>query len=293
MIIEKEGLELIRPKRSLYCRRVRLGASSDSPGRFHLVFLHGTCAASAQYDSLLKALDDKSISCNCFLYDMVGCGKTPVVKDWEAYHTDESVKDLEAIVKGKVKGLNNNNPIILIGHSYAPTIIMRFIHQRYRANLHPNIKGCILLSTAIHGGPLPLPEGGHPIMNLPVFILKCLQPSLTNKFLELAFHSTADPAMVQEAKQANNQNNMWAAKAYHKHHQFASLKEAKSLHQLPVLLIHGQDDGIIPLAGGQHLADVLQTKCVVISEASHQVMQEQPMEVEEAIVQWGELEALK
>jgi pimeloyl-ACP methyl ester carboxylesterase len=273
MIVKKEGLETIRPGRNLHCRRQHLGSSKPLA---NLVFVHGTCASSAQYDRLLEALDDGSISCNCFLYDAIGCGKSPIDQEWKAYHTDESVKDLEAILDDE-KSL----PTILIGHSYAPTIFMRYLHRKQSNN---NIKGCILLSTAIHGGPLRVPDGGHPVFRLPVFILECVQPSLTKSFLQLAYHPNCDPALLEAAKDANNSNSMFVAKAYHRHHQFATVEEAKALQHLPVLILHGQDDGIVPVeGGGQHVADVVQTNCVVISGASHQVMEERPKEVAEAM----------
>ena len=50
---------------------------------------------------------------------------------------------------------------------------------------------------------------------------------------------------------------------------------------LPVLILHGASDGVIPKEGGQHLADCLGEHSVfkVVDNASHQVMEERPLQV--------------
>jgi len=278
MRVVKEGVESIRPGRNLFYRELHLGTGSEI-ATFNLVMLHGTCASSAQFDFLLCSLQEKDLSACCYLYDAVGCGRSPTLSDYAAYHTDEQVLDLKAIMDTRI---DPSRPTILLGHSYAPTIIMRYLCQ----NDDSRVKACIFLSTAIIGGPLPITNGGHPLFGLPVPVLKCIQPWLTKEFLKMAFDPSADAALVEASRVASNKNSMCICKWYQKHHQFAILEEAKAVSHLPVLIMHGVSDGIIPKEGGQHLADSIGEYAAfkIIEMASHQVMEERPDEVAKEVM---------
>jgi pimeloyl-ACP methyl ester carboxylesterase len=271
MKIVKEGIEEIRSGRSLFCREIQLGGETS---KFNLVLLHGTCAASAQFDLLLDALEKEGLSSHCYLYDAVGCGRSPMLPTFDAYHTNEQILDLKAILDTRIE---QTRPTLILGHSYAPTIILRYLAQ----NKQSCVRACIFLSTAIHGGPLPIPDGGHPIFKLPVFLLKCLQPTLTKGFLQIAFDPSADPALIEASRVSSNKFDMAMCQWYHRHHQFANQEEAMAAKALPVLILHGVSDGVIPKEGGQHLADCLGENSVfkLVDNASHQVMEERPLQV--------------
>jgi pimeloyl-ACP methyl ester carboxylesterase len=243
-----------------------------------LLFLHGTCASSSQYNGLLQALADgldPGTAIYCHLYDAISCGKSPLVKDWGSYHTDQGVLDLKAVIDSK---LNKAVPTILVGHSYAPTVIIRYLH---RHGVPSNVKGCILLSSAMAGKVNPIPNGGHPIFNLPVFVLRCLQSSMTKSFLEMAYHPNTSPDLIQAANDSNSGNDMYMAKAYHTHHLWVTAAECASLHeQVPILVLHGKDDRILPAEAGECLADAVKAKrFLTVDETSHQVLEEKPAEV--------------
>ena len=269
----------VRPGRILFHRSETLG-SSTSPPKMQMLLLHGTCASSSQYNSLLQALSgilEESIICHRF--DAISCGNSPLVQEWEAYHTDQAVLDLAAITE---KEIDTSLPTVIIGHSYAPTTIIRFFH---RHGIPSNMKGCIFLSSGISGPVNPIPDGGHPIFRLPVVILRCLQPSLTKSFLKLAYHPKTSQTLIEEASKSNHGNDMYMVKAYHRHHQWATNEECTALHGVPVLIIHGKDDKILPLEAGMHLADVVHaTRIITVDEASHQVMEEKQVDVAQHIV---------
>lgn len=273
------GLKEVRPGRILFHRSEILGSSS-APPKIQMLLLHGTCASSSQYNNVLKALSEileESIVCHRF--DAISCGNSPLVREWEAYHSDQAVLDLAAIIE---KEIDPSLPTVIIGHSYAPTIIIRFFH---RHGIPTNIKGCVFLSSGISGPVNPIPDGGHPIFRLPVVILRCLQPSLTKSFLQLAYHPKTSPSLIEEASKSNNGNNMYMAKAYHRHHQWATNDECTALHGVPVLVLHGKDDKILPLEAGMYLADVVHaTRIITVDETSHQVMEEKPKDVAQHIV---------
>lgn len=116
-------------------------------------------------------------------------------------------------------------------------------------------------------------------MKLPVFLLRCLQTRMTETFLKNAFHPSTDPALVETSRVACNKNNMAVCKYYQRHHQFATQQELSMIKMLAVLVLHGDSDGIIPKEGGQHLADCLGGVFRVVDSASHQLMEERPLEV--------------
>lgn len=168
----------IRPGRKLFCRHSIIGSQQqDQPGyqednatvvvdqrrqrRRHLVFIHGTVASQDQYLPLLKALDDDishdevGIIIHCWLYDAVGCGKSPAIHNkvggsssssssqQKDYSDEEQVQDLHAFMMKlvlpemmKTKGLPSTTTttrtihepeLFMIGHSYGPTWIFKWM----------------------------------------------------------------------------------------------------------------------------------------------------------------------
>jgi abhydrolase domain-containing protein 8 len=152
-------------------------------------------------------------------------------------------------------------PTVVISGSYAASFIIRMLAQQKE---NTNVAACIFLSSALKGGPVPLHYGGHPVFKLPVFILKCLQPFLTNEFIRLAYHPEADPALVATFRNASNANDMYICKAYHVHHDWVTMEEATSnIGGVPCLVIHGRGDRVIAVEGGQHLADTVKGKLLI------------------------------
>lgn len=244
-----------------------------------MLLMHGSCASSSQYSGLLQAMAetlDQPIVCH--LFDAISCGKSPLVRDWKAYHTDQAVLDLKAILEQE---MDTSLPTVLIAHSYAPTIIIRHMH---RHGTPSNVKGFVFLSSGMSGDANPIRDGGHPIFRLPIIVLRFLQPSMTKSFLEAAYHPKTTGELIEEASKSNSGNDMYMAKAYHTHHQWATKDECAALHGLPVLGLHGRDDKILPAEAGQQLADFIKAKNFVkLEDTSHQVMEEKPMDVAQHI----------
>ena len=316
-----EGIEEIRPGRRIFLRRERISSSNDRPTtaahhhtRFvQLVWVHGLLATERQYALVLQALRTKlkegtsskqSIVLDCVLYDWLGCGQSPppLSKNKSIFSKEETVRDLAAALE---KYVQKDIPTILIGHSYGPSIILSALKEPAERNL----VGMVWISTGLHpddqSSPTLPPDGGHPIMKLPTIILSCLQSRLTEAFIQMAIHP--DFTDIQQAvREDSNQNDMWMAKCYHTLVQFGRFQE---LQDLPTtlhrhLVIHGVDDGIIPLQEGQDLANQLRRRnsngddqprqhdveLVAIDKASHMVLLEQPQAVADAI--WGFLERI-
>jgi pimeloyl-ACP methyl ester carboxylesterase len=323
------SLHEIRPGRTLFVQKAVLGRGPTTPQEastslVNLVCVHGTCASHEQFHKLHEALQShlvhptsnkisspeesqhhhNDVVINCYSYDAVGCGQSPVIQDWDAYRTSEAVLDLQALLqKIQQETERHNVPTILMGHSYGPNVILKLLLQLQEKSQDdvndpkPNVKGLILMSTGCKGGPFPLHDGGHAIMKLPLIVLQCLQPTLTKEFIKLAYHPETPSHVVEASRRHSNGNSMWVAKAYHQHHEWITSHQAKQAvyydnidddgttstrQPLPCLVLHGTTDGILPLEAGRFVADQLQADFISIEPASHQVMEEQPDQVAQA-----------
>lgn len=173
------------------------------------------------------------------------------------------------------------------------------------------LSGCVFLSTAVRGGSgaqqLPLPDGGHILLRaLPVPILRCLQSAMTEAFIKMAVYdskqknnnnededededSHKNTELLKTAIRADsNRNDIRIAQAYHRNHLWASASShLNSVRRMtgPTLIVHGADDGVIPVTCAQYLHHQLpQSKFVVIEKASHMVMLEQAPQVAKEII---------
>ena len=286
MMIEEHfrGLVAVRPGRSLLVRKVRLGNAISVPSTktLQLVLVHGTCGTQAQYDFLLASLsiqvqelnetaNERKVSLECLLYDCLGCGESAVSTNLMDYTRDESCADLQALVATHT---DPKLPLIFVGHSYGPNLFLNLAEPAL-----PNVMAYVFLGSAVRTPSLPHPDGGHSIFCLPLFLLKCLQPSLNKAFVQQAVHPRN--TKIQQLSLDECQHNvMGIAKAYHTQTQWTRPDRVLQVtHDKPCLVIHGEDDLIIPICAAQELANLLEAPLFAVSVASHLVMMEQPDEV--------------
>jgi pimeloyl-ACP methyl ester carboxylesterase len=284
-------LKEVRPGRTLFIRKVAAGPS-NTPSVLTIVALHGTCASESQYAPLLQSLDDALTEMDrsvvVWLYDNVGCGSSPVLEEWDGYSNENFALDLQAILTNLVlPDHDSTTPCVLLGHSYSPTIILEMMNRYPVQDL--SIQGFIFASSAIRSRKdrrdLLMKDGGHPIMRLPVFILNCLQKSMSESFLQLGLYKDCDPALREKCRSENNGNNMAMAKATHRHHKWATSDELGVMKDTPTLILHGTEDGIISPANSEVLGkEIPNSKVVLIPKASHLLMLEKPGEMAKAIV---------
>ena len=271
----------IRPGRRLFVRKVSIGSANSIHPTLQLICVHGTCGTERQYHLFLESLDrllgHKQQLC-CLLFDSIGCGQSPSLKEWDAFGNLEVRADLEAIIQNHS---NQTLPTVLVGHSYAPSIFLPLLVEKPK--LISNLSGCILICTAVRNEHLQHCDGGHPIMKLPVFMLRCLQKQLTEGFVQIAVHP--DHVVLKDAVRSDsNANDIAVAKAYHRQIEFATEEHLNAIAHVPTLILHGADDGVIPVQCGQHLKNSLpKSELVVIDRASHLVMLEKPDHVAEEV----------
>ena len=278
------GVHAIRPGRSVFVRQEHHGNAKDDLG-LQLVFQHGTMATEKQYSLVLDVLKQRcseflsSIRVKYILYDCVGCGQSLPPEDSSpaAFRNDELAKDFAAVLE---QFSDPAVPTVLIGHSYGPTVLLHYL----KTNSLPNLKGVVLIGTSIRNSHLPHSDGGHPIMRLPLFILRFLQKTMTEEFVKMAVHPD-HTALREEVRNSSNHNDMALARNYHRNMHWATVDDLHTIRKIPALIIHGKEDGILPLECGQHLADQLpQSTLLVVDQASHLVMLEQPEKVGEELL---------
>lgn len=338
----------LRPGRWIFCRHWIIGSSSNGDGgtsttTIHLICIHGTAASQDQYLPLLRAIDKRletsNVIVSAWLYDAVGCGKSPKPKslpplssppstssssrdEGKLYADKEQVLDLDEFLRKLVwKKASPTCRVFFMAHSYGPNWVYKWmiqeqqrLHSNYNRNaLAPSflsqVTGLVLISTGTADTKL-LVKGGPPLFRCcPLCVLRCLQPMLTSMFLKLglapATHK-AQPDLIQAAKEANNRNDMETVCYYYQSHDWLSAQDLfrfchevlsnnntsstgtnSSSSAIKVLVVHGVEDGIIPIQHGQIVANAMmgqggshvshhQGGLVSIADAGHVPMQEQP-----------------
>ena len=151
----------------------------------HLLFIHGSCATSQQYNSLLHSLatlitteQDTNKNNNmkndsqyhCYLYDQLGCGESKhPSSDWNAFSSIEHDHDLETITTLILKEMTTTmtmqhdqqqqveeeHAFYIIAHSYGCSQTIQLLSslqeqtkedKLFQQQHHEIIKGAILIS---------------------------------------------------------------------------------------------------------------------------------------------------
>lgn len=292
------GVIEVRSGRFLFCRHRRVSSSlAVTSGRdivnIALVCMHGTAANHRQFLPFVNALEalilsaDHGVTLDCWMYDAVGCGDSPVLDDAAAYSDFEQIKDLMGLFQNHVQ--TDKTRIFLLGHSYAPNWIYKFILQRKdlmtSLSKQVEISGIVIVCSGLQNEQLQMQKGGPTLFRAPLWLLNCLQPLLTKIFLRIGFAKKThfdNPEMIKEAEFANNKNNMQVVRLYYQSHDWLQdLEQVQNCYResgtsLAPLVLHGTEDQVIPIPCGQDLANRWHVPLVAVPDASHMIFLEQP-----------------
>mmetsp|Transcript_3450 Transcript_3450/g.4805 ORF Transcript_3450/g.4805 Transcript_3450/m.4805 type:complete len:307 (+) Transcript_3450:99-1019(+) len=244
----------IRNGRKLMRRKIAIpiGFStdfSDEVGDVDIIFVHGSCASSNQYNSMLECLaanvagdlrdvneedvDHTGPQLTCYLFDSLGCGESDhSPHDWYAYSTDELDSDLEAITRLVLgqESCKPDTPLFLVGHSFGVSQVIRLVNKLNAEKFTDRIKGVVLISGAINGGPLGNMDGGHWIFRyLPLSVLRRIQPILSQSFFKAAVHPSNQQRLQKSANDLSNANDMAMCRAFYRQQKYATVNDAKAL----------------------------------------------------------------
>jgi pimeloyl-ACP methyl ester carboxylesterase len=254
----------------------------------------------------------------CIMFDFAGCGQSPaptrpagtgknagdglvkslaniclswvVAQDSDLYGNDESIQDLRAVIAASC---SPKSPLFLVGHSYAANLILPYVLLEESASSIKDealareeaaaIKGVILLSCGIRTPSYPLPDGGSPLIrHLPLPLLNCMQSSLTSGFVTAAIYpdnARQNPDIVDNLIEFCSANRMEVVQAYHSQVKWFSLPGSQPRLPFSFLIVHGDQDKIIPIQAGQEMANQLRHELHVVPDVGHMIMMERPQEV--------------
>jgi len=261
----------------------------------NILFIHGSCATSRQWNRLVSQLDSMLLLSNngkkavgtfgCFLFDQLGCGESKhPAENWNAYSALELLMDLQSITRSILNSYDNV-PLFLVAHSYGVSQAIQLI-DTLSPSEEVKVKGMVLIGGGLKGGPSTLTQdGGHWIFRyIPTFLLRYMQPSLSRKFVQSAI---LDKELQQSHLEASNANDMAICKAFYRQQKYATIEEALKLKNVPALVIHGKEDKILPLNVGEHLHNSLpNSEFFAVNDASHQVFEEKYVEVASKIMKF-------
>ncbi|KAL1519981.1 hypothetical protein AB1Y20_023465 [Prymnesium parvum] len=265
----------VRPGRMLAVhRRVHPRATHT------LFFVHGSCGSLLQWQA---QLDHSSRFSSVLAYDSYGCGRSPKPYEWEAYASHALIADLVALVQ-RFSASSSSEKLVLVAHSAAAGFALQAVRWLSEApgEGRRQIAGVVTVS-ALDAVPSALA-----LFRLPLCVLTRLQPSLSAGFVEGALHEETRAARTEEHQELlslcdgiNEANPMYMCQAYYRQLLTPSDEEIAAV-RVPVMLIAGEADKIVPPAASLRWAAILgseRAQLHVLPFGSHQVMQEQPAEV--------------
>ncbi|WP_425638175.1 lysophospholipase [Algoriphagus yeomjeoni] len=220
----------------------------DTP-KASLLLVHGLGEHSSRYLHLVEKLNAAGIS--VFTFDGRGHGKSATGKPdayFESY--EDYLKDIEALF-GKVKSFVPGLPAFLYGHSMGGGLVASYV-----LDYKPEAAGVILSSPAIKEAEgtskLLIVLGGIMSKYFPKFKALKLDaqkisriPSEVEKYLN-------DPLIYTEAVPARTGNELLKM--------MRSIQVKANDFNLPLLLIHGSEDGLTNPKGSEMLMQAAKSK---------------------------------
>ncbi|KAI8483591.1 Protein abhd8 [Branchiostoma belcheri] len=246
-----------------------LSEDDVSPADTVLFFLHGVGGSYEVWMAQINYFASKGYQ--IVAPDLLGHGQSSAPEMGSAYHFREHARDMTAIFE-RYSGKRN----VVIGHSYGCTFCTLLAHEQgLRMSRLVMVSG---------GAPSPLePQPCH-IFCLPVCLLDCISPMLVKCFLRRAFSTRAQLSTVENMHKSFNVpahvlRGTMVGQVWHEGDEGYHTEI-----EVPTLLIHGRQDGLVPLQDEYGMEEALPyCHLEVIEDVSHMVMMECPDKVNQLI----------
>lgn len=250
--VESERKVEIRAGRVIFCKKdsCKIQNGNTKLPASNLLFIHGSCAASMQYNDLIESMKKNCrheipgvslqkkegipSTMNFYSFDQLGCGESrhpSPSSDWYAFSSDNLLTDLQIVTEQIIKQSDSSSSLHLVAHSHGCSQVIKLLLNSLSKLQLSSIAGIILIGGALKGGPAALAkDGGHVIFKiLPTFILNRLQPSLSNNFFNAAVHPNHHDKLRNSSLKISNNNSMEFCKAYYRQQKYASIEEASKI----------------------------------------------------------------
>jgi pimeloyl-ACP methyl ester carboxylesterase len=267
-----------------YSKNTILNYKVKGRGETNIVFLHGFGASSLSWDDILPFFNESKFT--IYNIDLKGHGLSSKAKDGKYSINDQADIIFQFIIDMSLKN------IILVGHSYGGGIaLLTKIKEQETMRNSTLISKMILVDSAAYKDDIPffikylrvplinkLVLKGLPINFTTEVTLKKIfydKSKVTKKIIEryatFRNYNGIDDALIETAQNIipEDYNNMVI--------KYRTIK-------IPILIIWGHNDPIIPLLNGRRLnKDIPNSKLLIIDKCGHVPQEEKPDETYEAI----------
>eukprot|EP01059_Diplonema_ambulator_P032252 TRINITY_DN6252_c0_g2_i1.p1 TRINITY_DN6252_c0_g2~~TRINITY_DN6252_c0_g2_i1.p1 ORF type:complete len:322 (+),score=67.70 TRINITY_DN6252_c0_g2_i1:537-1502(+) len=250
-------------------RLMMLDHKGDGEQGVGLLFVHGSCARMGQFEGQIEYFVNKGY--HVVAYDAIGCGRSdkPVCMDGSTYHPKRFVDDARLVLN---TAFGENEKVVVIGHSFGCYVAMQ------TASSDPER----VIGTVYIGGSavwLDNVKSATKIFRLPNAILWYIRPLLGLGFASMALAPGSCKNLRKQEAEASSRNPVHMFSAFWRNiHHVTHPDHHPVIPEHASLLISGRHDKITPVTKAEQLAELLHddSEHVVIEDASHQSMQEQP-----------------
>jgi acylglycerol lipase len=213
----------------------------DGAPRATIVLAHGASEHSGRYAWTGEQLSARGYA--VYAIDHRGHGKSAggrAVID----RMDNAVEDLHTLVE-RARGAHPGRPLVLLGHSMGGCVALAY------TEVHEDALDALVLS-----GPLAVLEAASPAQRIVGRVLSAVAPSLG----VVAIDSTAvsrDPQVVADYDEdpLNYHGKLPARTVTELAKAIEGFPEAVTRFRLPLLVMHGTADRLVPIAGGEMVAE--------------------------------------
>lgn len=276
MIAERTGdRQEVRPGRTLHV------VTHDSGAGTTLFFLHGSGGNVEQWRFQWHYF--QGVAVNLVGWDALGHGRSPQPRAPQLYDGRELIADARAVF-ARYRTTRN----IIVAHSMGVRLTLAWLLDD-----PAGIDAAVLIAPP----PLDTPRHARRVLfgrlgGLPLPLLELARPWLSREFRRRAWHPEADAELVRIEQRATRRNRLFIMEALFEGAPAIDAQRLAGL-TLPVRILAGENDGLVPLAAASQLAAALpHATLAVLARCGHQIMLERPREtnatIEEAIASAGE-----
>jgi acylglycerol lipase len=206
-----------------------------------IVLAHGASEHSGRYGWTAEQLNARGYA--VYAIDHRGHGKSAGTRAVIDRMTN-AVEDLHTLVE-RAQGAHPGHPLVLLGHSMGGCVALAY------TSVHEDALDALVLS-----GPLAVLEAASPVQRVAGRVLSVVAPSLGVVAIDSSAVSR-DPAVVADydADPLNYHGKLPARTVAELSGAIEGFPEAVTRFRLPLLVMHGTADRLVPIAGGEMVAE--------------------------------------